>query len=249
MATPIRTKDAIKTKKLTTKNMSEINYFDDKFKAQSAFIKWDVVGKSVAGTLVDKNQKPDAMKAGEMQWVYTIKQDDGSVILVGGKPAIDMQMSNNGVLKGQKIALKYMGDKASKRPGMNATKVIQLFTPKGADGKFLMDEEWLASAGSNGIAPVDQNLNFSNSSNQAVDDGEIKVEDIPFNSPGTTPTSSVPAGVPMSDDETNLAIIKQLAFQKLGANESNYQQLVMDNTGLAYIKINHEKIIEILGAK
>jgi len=224
--------------------MSEINYFDDSFKAESSFIKWDTIGKSVAGTLVAKNQKPSSLNKGEMQWIYTIRQDNGSVTLVGGKPLIDQQFENNGVSIGQKVALKYAGDKPAKRPGMNATKVIQLYTPKNADGTYIMDVEFLKSQ--NMSSPADYNQGARGFvSDEQQDDGEIKVEDIPFGPAATVPNGSLPAG----DDETTVAVIKELAISKLGATADNFQQVVMNNTGLAFIKVNYEKIIGVLGSK
>jgi hypothetical protein len=221
--------------------MSEINYFDDSFKAQSSFIKWDVAGKSVAGTLVAKNQKPSSLNAGEMQWIYTVKQDDGSVILVGGKPIIDQQIENNGVVIGQKIALKYVGDKPSKRPGLNPTKIIQLYTPKDADGKYMMDTEWIAN---NTVKTSSEQPTGGFISDRASigssNDGEIQVDAIPFG-----PDTAVPA----TDDDTTVAIIRELAISKLGATAENFQQTVMNQTGLAFIKVNYEKIITALGNK
>lgn len=224
--------------------MSEINYFDDSFKAESSFIKWDTVGKSVAGTLVAKNQKPSSLNQGEMQWIYTIRQDNGFATLVGGKPLIDQQFENNSVAIGQKVALKYVGDKPAKRPGMNAIKVIQLYTPKNADGTYMMDVEFLK--GQNVSLPANTNQGAKGfMSDENDDDGEIKVEGIPFGPEATVPNGNLPA----EDDETTVAVIKELAISKLGATADNFQQVIMNNTGLAFIKVNYEKIISVLGSK
>jgi len=134
--------------------------------AQNNFISWGVVGDFVYGTLIGvrevKSTLPD--KAGEMQKIYDVKvkecsyhildekkrvveeavePQEGDMVSVGGRKTIDSRMAR--VKVGQVFGLKYVEEQPSKTKGFNPTKLIKVYTPKGTDGNFEMDEEFLAT--------------------------------------------------------------------------------------------------------
>ena len=132
---------------------------------KSNWLKWNVYGDKVIGTLVEKRQVKSTMpgKEGELVWVYDLKCDGGSfheaddnkkvieepVVInagdfysIGGKAGIDAQMRN--IKLGQKVGFKYIDETPSKTKGFAPTKNIRVYAPKNDDGTYQMDEEWLA---------------------------------------------------------------------------------------------------------
>lgn len=140
------------------------NIYNDENLVQSNWIKFNVVGDNINGTLIAVRQTKSRMpgKEGELVKIYEIKADGGEfhdskdkkVIEVpikiqagefwnvGGGFILDAAMRN--IRLGQKIGIKYTGDKASKQAGFNAMKIKRVFIRKDAAGKAVMDEEWLA---------------------------------------------------------------------------------------------------------
>ena len=139
--------------------------FDSNNEVQSNWIKWSVPQEDkVFGTLISKRQMKSTLpgKEGELVWVYEMKLDygsfheldekkrvieepivveEGSVYNVGGKAVIDRQMQN--IKIGQKIGLKFIEEIEPKQKGFNPAKVIKVYAPKGDDGEYQMDTEWL----------------------------------------------------------------------------------------------------------
>lgn len=133
---------------------------DESNEAQNNFFKWGQVGDYVLGTLVSKKQVPSTLpdKKGEMQWIYEFKVREGvyhdpdseeevtlsagDIISVGGRKMYDSRMAK--VKIGQIAGLKYTEELPPKTKGYNPTKMVKTFTPKGDDGEFEMDSEFLA---------------------------------------------------------------------------------------------------------
>lgn len=134
--------------------------------AQNNFVSWGQIGDFILGTLVGvkevKSTLPD--KEGELQKVYEVKvkecsyhvlddkkrvieepvvPSEGDLVSVGGRKSIDSRLAR--VKLGQVFGLKFTEELPAKTKGYNPTKVIKVFTPRGANGEFLMDQEWLDS--------------------------------------------------------------------------------------------------------
>lgn len=137
----------------------------DENEAQNNFLKWGDVGDFIYGTLVSKKQVPSTLedRKGELQWVYEIKVnkgeyhdidpktkgptgdaiilDAGDIISVGGRSMYDSRMAR--VKPGQMFGLKFVELLPAKSKTRSDTKFIKTFTPKGDDGEFFMDAEFL----------------------------------------------------------------------------------------------------------
>jgi hypothetical protein len=219
--------------------MKEIDYFNEDNIVRGGFIEFKKFGDNVAGTLIDKEEKPSNLDPEKMQMIYTIRRDDGSIALVGGKAYLDNQMKF--VKIGQKIALKYVSDKPAKKKGMNPMKIINLYTPKNEDGSPMFDSEYSFKEG-------DEQESFDSPTPTKVDtayedDGEISVDSIPFdNAPKATPETS--------PEVDKLKEITELSKQKLGiTSDEEVSMAVMKATGLAFLEENYDKILEILKTK
>lgn len=131
------------------------NEFGEGFEEVKAgeFVRWTEVGQMVKGILVDVEERPNALKGGELQKIYTLETEDGVEVRVSSRgKAFDSAMKK--IVKGQWVAMKYVEDIPSKTKGNNAFKLIKV-------GEGQVDNDWLAK-------------------NQG--DGEdVQVEDIPFN--------------------------------------------------------------------
>lgn len=141
---------------------------DEENEAQSINFKFgryaddDYKGDRILGVLLSKRQVSNRLSSepGAKQWVYEVKVrecefhltdkkgnpvdesteiDEGEVVNVYGKPFFDARMRS--VKIGQVFGLKYVGDLEAKVAGHNDTKEIKVYTPKGDDGEFEMDEE------------------------------------------------------------------------------------------------------------
>ncbi len=132
--------------------------------ASNNFVSWSQVGDYVYGTLIGIREVASTLpdRAGEMQKIYDVKvkeceyhvlddkkkvvedavtPSEGDIVSVGGRKTIDSRMSR--VKVGQIFGLKFVEEQPSKTKGYNPTKIIKVFTPKGTDGEFEMDEDFL----------------------------------------------------------------------------------------------------------
>jgi hypothetical protein len=151
---------------MTTKTQKSTSWDDESNEAQNNFVSWGQVGDFVYGTLIGvrevKSTLPD--RAGELQKIYDIKvkessyhlidekkrvieeavtPSEGELVSVGGRKTIDSRMAR--IKLGQVFGLKFTEEQDAKQKGYNPTKIIKVFTPRGTDGNFLMDEEYLNS--------------------------------------------------------------------------------------------------------
>lgn len=137
-------------------------YNDDNLVGNN-WAKFNVVGDNINGTLIAVREMKSRLpgKEGEMVKVYEIKADGGEFhdskdkkIIevpikiqpnefwnVGGGFILDAAMRN--IKLGQKIGIKYTGDKASKQAGFNPMKIKKVFVRKNPAGVPVMDEAWL----------------------------------------------------------------------------------------------------------
>lgn len=104
--------------------------FDDSNVVKSNFISWKEIGQSVVGTYLEKKFAPNQLKPGSSQTLYIFEGDDGVQFIVAGRGN-----QNPSVLPGLEAltfgsycGIKYVSDIESAKPGMNATKVIRVFS-------------------------------------------------------------------------------------------------------------------------
>ena len=144
--------------------MAKTKWDDPENEATNSFVSWGQPGDFVLGTLTAvkdvKSTLPD--RVGELQKVYTVKvkeceyhtldekkrvvetpvvPESGTIVSVGGRAGIDGRMAT--VKIGQVFGLKFINEEPSKTKGYNPTKIIKVFTPKGADGSFEMDADFM----------------------------------------------------------------------------------------------------------
>lgn len=147
-----------------TKKGAAKDWDSEENEAQNNFLKWGDVGDFVLGTLVSKKQVPSTLedKKGELQWVYEIKVrkgeyhemdknkapvgdaivlNEGDIISVGGRSMYDSRMAR--VKIGQIVGLKFTELLPAKSKSKSDTKMIKTYLPKGDDGDFEMDAEFL----------------------------------------------------------------------------------------------------------
>jgi len=195
--------------------------FNDDNKVSGNWWKQEKPGDEIEGTYVGKREVMNQLR-GENQLIYELKTKDGEFWNVGGKPAVDSQMRH--IKVGQIIGFKFIEERPSKKPGMNAAKIIQVFA-----NPSVVDEEWLKQQ-------EEQSLNA-----EAVD-GEIDVSKIDM-AGDTSNNAETPNPLERHDE------IVALAKEKLGvADVTKVKEKVMEVTGLAYIASNHAKILEKLKA-
>ena len=136
----------------------------DENEATNNFLKWGDVGDFVLGTLISKKQVPSTLedRKGELQWIYEVKVkegqyhdmdakknpiepvielNEGDIINVGGRSMYDSRMAR--VKVGQIFGLKFTEVLPAKSKSRSDTKLIKTYTPKGDDGEFQMDTEFL----------------------------------------------------------------------------------------------------------
>lgn len=137
---------------------------DPENEAQNNFFKWGKVGNYIFGTLISKKQVPSTLEGKEntLQWIYEVKVKEGAyndmdedkkaleptielsaddIINVGGRAMYDSRMAR--VKVGQIFGLKFTETLKATKKGRSDTKLIKTFTPRGDDGEFLMDKEFL----------------------------------------------------------------------------------------------------------
>lgn len=106
-----------------------------KNEVSSNFVKWEKVGQEVCGTLVAKSDpRPNTLKEGTNQVVYTIVTDEGEELHVAGR----ILCEKNGELPcarfpqvdklklGAYIGFRFAEETPNSQPGYNATKKIKV---------------------------------------------------------------------------------------------------------------------------
>lgn len=195
-----------------------MSIFNDQNKVTSNYMKFEKIGDKVEGTYVEKRITMNTMRANTEQMVYSLKQADGTIIDVYGKPGIDAQMRN--VRLGQVIGFEFVRQTPPKIAGHKPTNVIQVYAnPNVVDQEWLREQEEIrASEGAN-PAPM------------------VNAQPAPM-SAGTVTAPS---------DEELLIKINNIAVSKLGAtNAEEVKNKVMEVTNMAFLPMNLPKILETL---
>jgi len=209
------------------------NIFDSaKEKVMPQWMKFVNPGDSVQGTYIGKiTGMVDGFK--NEQIVYQLLQDDGSIMNVGfglNKKFLNRDMET--VTFGQIIGFKYKGKVSvkNKRTGLTSeVKDFGLFQdPKIVNAAWLAENKGdmpKATQAAPAAAPVSGFGHFDDKAE----------EDVPFSSQGSLTV------------EDKLAVIEKLAKDKLGATDSaSVKEKVMTSTGIAFIPLNYQKIIDAL---
>ena len=194
------------------------NIFSDDNKMKGNWVKFDTVGDKFQGTLVGTREVVNQL-SGKDQIIYELRDANKEYWNVGGKPGIDMQMRH--VKIGQIVGFEFVEERANKKPGMNATKIIQVYAKPGVvDEEFLQEEADAAALAGN--APG----------------GE------PNRNIGATPAATTTAE-PTVDEK--IAQIMEIAKTKwsLDAPEA-VKTKVMEVTNLPFIEANLDKILEAI---
>ena len=99
------------------------------------FIKWEEPGQLVKGILVEVDERPNSLKGGELQKIYTLELEDGTEVRVSSRgKAFDSAMKR--IVIGQHVAMLYVEDIKSKTAGNHPFKLIKV-------GAGQVDAEWL----------------------------------------------------------------------------------------------------------
>jgi hypothetical protein len=108
---------------------------EDLFKQENAvkgnWFQLNEVGHSVKGVLVDKKIVPNTLKNPVVnQTVYTIMQDDGTTVFVGGRGNSNPQViaGLEQCKMGQYVGVKYEGERENPKPGQKPAKIVRVYT-------------------------------------------------------------------------------------------------------------------------
>lgn len=109
--------------------MAETNKEEIKWEeVRPNFFKLTKIGDTCEGVYVDRKVVDNKLKAGHKQALYTLLQDSGEVIFIGGRsgnPAILQGLEQAAF--GERVRITFAEIKPSKRAGMNDTKIVKVF--------------------------------------------------------------------------------------------------------------------------
>lgn len=211
-----------------------------KEKVMPTWAKFTNPGDGFQGTYVGKitGQKDGY---GNEQIIYQLLQEDGTVVNVGfGLNKKFLHQDLKDAKFGQIIGFRYKGtiqvkNKLGKMVDVKDYAVHQ--DPKIVDEKWLKEHKddmptvtHVASSDASGDEHFD-NLPDAGSTEDSDEN------DVPFSSEGSL------------TNEDKLAVIAKLATDKLGAtDEGSVKAVVMEKTGIAFIPVNYDKILDALKA-
>lgn len=213
---------------------------DAKEKTVPSWAKFLNDGDSYQGTYIGKiTGQRDGY--GNEQIIYQLLQDDDSVINVGfglNKKVIHKDLEE--VKFGQILGIRYKGtvtikDRHTGKP-LEVKDFALHYDPKIVNAKWLeenkdnMPEVTVAAPS----APTVESGNFEKLDGP---DTIVKTDDIPFSSEKSLTNAD------------KLKAIEQLATEKLGEFKGTTKEKVMEATGIAFIPLNYDKILEALAAK
>lgn len=225
-----------------------VDIFNDSNKVQLNTVKFKAIGDKVQGTLIGKRMVKNVLKNNEDQIVYDIKLEDGRVASVFGKPGIDFQMEH--IKLGQIVGFEFTKILPPKNPAFKPTHVIQVY----ADAK-VVDEQWLKEQEEAQMA-AEVSTSFNHPATPSFMDSEkppkgaVPVQPLPAQPTVTGGTPAAASDVPFeSAAPSKETQIKDWAKAKIpGVTDANFMNVVMEKTGVPYISINYDKILELLKA-
>ena len=111
----------------------EDDLFAAENKTKSNFWALDTVGETKTGVYVEKAIGPNRLNPGTLQTVYTLVQDDGTLIYVGGRTPVKTNGQENKILQGleaaklgEYVGLKYESQLEGKG-GKQGAKIIGVY--------------------------------------------------------------------------------------------------------------------------
>lgn len=219
-----------------TKFMVDI-FNETKEKSQPTWAKFVNAGDSYQGTYVGKIEGVKDSYGNE-QIVYQLLQDDDSIINVGfglNKKVLNQDMQT--VKFGQIIGFRYKGtvEIKDRRTG----KMINVKDFDMRQDPKIVNQKWLEE-NKNDMPKVTRAENTPTQSagdlDKFVDDlnGKSDDNDVPFSSESSL------------TNEDKLKAIGKLADEKLANYEGSTKERVMEATGIAFIPLNYDKILEAL---
>jgi len=128
--------------------MTEKDMFSKENEVKMNFWGLKTIGDTVKGVLVDKKVVQNSLKNPPVQQtIYTLIQDDGTPVFIGGRGNQNPQViaGLEQCKMGQYVGLKYEGDRESTKPGMQPAKIVRVYT----NGK--MDEAVLTNYRTGGM--------------------------------------------------------------------------------------------------
>mgnify|MGYP003131673395 CR=1 FL=1 len=135
--------------------MTKTELFSDENVITQSWAKWDKVGKTYQGTYVAKERKINNLKGdGSMQTIYTLIQDNGDILKVGGPGGRDLGQFA-AIKPGTYVGVKYVKDIPAKKAGYNPSKQVTVFS-QGEIKQDILDkynEEHGVFASSNVLPP------------------------------------------------------------------------------------------------
>jgi len=109
----------------------EQSIFSEDNEVKPNYWKLTTVGDSISGILVEKGLSRNTLKTPECgQKIYSILQDDGTVVMVGGRGNKDPQVivGLESAQLGQMVGIKYVEEKPATKAGMHDAKILKVYT-------------------------------------------------------------------------------------------------------------------------
>jgi len=134
-----------------------VNIFDENNKVLNKvfgnWMRFKEIGDKIHGTYTGKSVRVNQYD-GTDQNIYEITDDNGVVFFVGGKPGIDMQMSQ--VSLGQIVGMEFIKQTPPKSAGMRPANIIQVYA-----NKEFVNKTWLLEQ--RDLGGLDEELNLDES--------------------------------------------------------------------------------------
>lgn len=206
-------------------NMTSI-FNEENAQSGGNFFTFKQVGDMIEGTLIGKKNTINRMY-GNPQIIYKIKTAAGEIWNIGGKPGIDMQMTN--IKLGQIVGFKFTKITPPSKPGYKPANIIQVYAnPNAVDKEWLQEEEEADSE-----VPQNTVIQKGEVEEESLKEMIANAKEVPFQDKGEV--------------SKMLTCILQLAKDKLGAvTADDSKQKVMEATGLYFSEPNYLNIIEKL---
>ena len=184
--------------------------FDPNNKVKGNWMAWKTVGDKIEGTLINKRVVMNQLQ-GKEQIVYELKLANGEIWNVGGKPGIDVQMRY--IKLGQLVGFEFVQEKPASKPGMNATKIVQVYANPSA-----VDKDWLAQQEDESASVGGEPVTYTDATTVPNTPEEMlkKINNIAVEKLGVTNAESVKNKVM---EATNLAFIESNLAQILATLE------------------------------
>jgi hypothetical protein len=186
-----------------------MSIFDPNNKVKGNWMAWKNVGDKIEGTLINKRVVMNQLQ-GKDQIVYEIKTANGEIWNIGGKPGIDVQMRY--IKLGQIVGFEFVQEKPASKPGMNATKIIQVYA-----NQSVVDKDWLAQQEDESASVGGEPVSYTETAAPTTPEEMLrKINNIAVEKLGATDAESVKSKVM---EATNLAFIEANLAQILASLE------------------------------